>query len=104
MNAYSGILLVLVCAFWGPACSRSSGRPVRLVIPDELTGLIKIVPDKKAPPINLKGGEWVYRVPTNGILRVRKDSGHEDWHLLRANFASGAEIPTILARDSREVT
>jgi hypothetical protein len=83
-----GTVLVLLIS-----CSQPRGPSVRIIVPDGFKGLIKIVEDRAGVEVDLESGEYVYRIPTNGVLKVKEASGFADWHYREANYASGKPLP-----------
>ncbi len=86
-----------------PSCMDQTGPPVRFVVPDGFRGRIEILEAKDAEEVGLDRGEYLYRVPEGGILRVRKVVGFGSWHKTYAFFSSGREIPVRFTSDPERV-
>ncbi len=84
-------------------CAPTEGPPVRFVVPDGYLGPFEILQEKGAGEVILEHGEFVYRVPTNGMLKVAQVVGFTEWHKADAFFASGTPIPVKLTSEREQV-
>jgi len=80
-----------------------TGLPVRFVVPDGFRGRIEIIEAKDAEEVGLDRGEYLYRIPEGGILRVRKAVGFGHWHKTYAFFSSGRELSVGFTTDPEGV-
>ena len=87
-------LLVVVCGSQS-GCYEKAGLPIHVIVPDGFRGLVRIVEDKAGMEVPIEGGEFVYRIPTNGVLIVNQADGFGEWHQDRASYASGAAVQML---------
>jgi hypothetical protein len=80
----------------------STGLPVRFIVPDGFRGYIQLVETKDGPEIEPKEGDYIYRIPKGGVLKVKKIAGINRWHKDYANFFSGQQIPVRLTTNPEE--
>ncbi len=66
------LVLVTGVALWLSMSARNSTRPaLRFLIPDGYTGWVRIEFDVQgAPPLPREGGEYILKIPPDGILRT----------------------------------
>lgn len=59
----------------------NSGEPVRIIIPSGYEGEFSIVKDSvEGQDLTFERGEWVFRIPPEGILRVKDHHPFVVWH------------------------
>lgn len=85
------------------SCTARRGPTVHLIVPDGFTGLIQILEDPSGEAASLEEGEYVYRIPIDGILKVRIILGFERWHYTVATFASGKRLPVYPENQPQDV-
>jgi len=95
------LLLILQVCVALTGCVEKSGSPVRIVVPGEFRGLVRIVEDKSGVEVPFENGELIFRIPTNGVLTVKETVGFGEWHQEQANFSNGEPLP-ILPRTAPE--
>ena len=98
-----GCVFLAGILFGFSSCTARRGPTVRLIIPDGLTGLIQIVRDPSGAMVGLENGEYVYRIPRGGVLKVKDTLGFERWHYTKANFVSGQHLPLYPANQPQDV-
>jgi len=71
----------------------SSGSPVKLIVPNDFVGEIKILEDEKLgrPPLK-EDGYWVYRINDDGTLITTSGKPFRRWHQERLEFRDGRII------------
>ncbi len=72
-------------------CS-GTGPPVLYILPDNFRGQIKLVVDAEAPEVPLLDGNYVVRVPREGLVKVKSTDFLFQWHEVRARFKSGKAL------------
>lgn len=92
----AGALAVLLAL---PGCADRAGLPVRFIVPDGFRGRIQLSEAKEGQEIGVDHGDYLYRIPQGGILKVRKIAGLEHWHKTYAYFLSGQELPVRFTTD-----
>jgi hypothetical protein len=80
------------------SCSERRGPSVQIIVPEGFKGLIKIEKDQAGQEIELKDGQYVYRIPTNGVLKVKLARGFAEWHYTVACHTNGRELPVYPER------
>lgn len=88
-------LLIAIVYCWQSGCYEKRGRPIRVVIPNGLRGLVRIVEDRSGGDVPIENGEFVYAIPTNGVLLVKNATGFGEWHLDRAVYKSGEPLQML---------
>ena len=75
------------------AYASSSGSPVKLIVPNDFVGEIKILEDVKLgkPPLK-EDGYWVYRINDDGTLITTSSKPFRRWHQERVEFRDGRII------------
>jgi hypothetical protein len=66
---------------------------VLFIIPDGYRGPVDITEHKGGNEVPFEDGRYVYRVPTNGVLKVTVAEGFRRWHQSSAIYESGGAIP-----------
>src|SRR5436190_23405931 len=92
-------ILSLVTSLVLVSCVEKSGPAVRIIVPIEFRGLIRIVEEKAGGTVPIESEEFVYRIPTNGVLSVKEAVGFAQWHQQYADFSSGLPL-MILSTDA----
>ena len=71
VGAFSLALLMSLALWLGWSGQHSSLRSSRFLIPEGYTGWIRVEFEVQgAPPLSTEGGEYVVRIPADGILRT----------------------------------
>jgi hypothetical protein len=88
-----GVALCVLAAI-GPflvtAYMNRSGHPIRIVLPDGYQGHVSIIRNPVlGQDVPFENGRWVFRIPANGILRMKDDSAFFQWHTLEMFEVSG---------------
>jgi hypothetical protein len=67
-----GLILLFGAGVWlGLGAHRDTGRASRFLIADGYTGWVRIEFEVSgAPPLPMEGGEYILRIPANGLLRT----------------------------------
>jgi hypothetical protein len=91
---FAAALLLAVAAIGGPIglCfyASSSGKPIRIIVPQEFVGEVKIVLDAQQGDDVTPEGDWyVYRVPPGGTLRVKSLAPFFWWHSEEVVYPDG---------------
>jgi hypothetical protein len=97
--AYVLLIAVLLCL----SCTQKRGASVHIVVPDGFKGLVKIVKDQTGMEIELEHGEYIYRIPTNGMLKVKEPRGLSQWHYTEASYSSGKPLPVRPENSSGDI-
>jgi hypothetical protein len=85
--------LFIVAVLYGLYRMRSTGDlTVCFVVPDGYQGIFRLVIDPHAEQPTQEGGVWVYRIPEDGVLRVKKHWPLSDWHRPTAVYRSGKPL------------
>jgi hypothetical protein len=91
LNKLRSLPVVLLCVVLS-GCIGKTGPPVQIIVPKNLSGLIRIVEDKSGMIVPFEKGEFVYRIPTNGVLVVVEAEGFAEFHKERASFSDGVPL------------
>ncbi len=94
--------ICLIFCFLLVSCAERSGPAVRFVVPDGFRGPVQILETGGGRSIVLEGSEYVYRIPSNGILQVAKAVGFAEWHAEHASFSSGEPLRVGQTSDPEE--
>jgi hypothetical protein len=93
LKCITSLGLLIAAWFLLTACRQERGPTVRIIVPDGFKGPIKIAETRRGTDINVEKGEYVYRIPTNGVLTVRNAAGFAQPHYEEAYWASGTSLP-----------
>jgi hypothetical protein len=93
---------VIVACLTLMGCERQKAPTVTFIIPDEFHGPFKVMEQKTNGAICLENGQYVYRIPTDGVVYVNRALGFREWHLAQAYFSNGKRIP-VRFPDDRDV-
>ena len=74
------------------AYASGTGRPIKLVIPNDYTGEIVIALHGQGTPPEFDGVSWVYRIGDDGRLMTLNDCPFSRWHQMKAEFRDGRVI------------
>jgi hypothetical protein len=94
-------LLILVAFAFLIACAFVNKRSrevtsVRLIVPDNFTGIIKLRFGSAAGvQVHRRGGEMKFVIPPDGKLDVAGRNVQFDWHRLNASYLNGTPIVEI---------
>jgi hypothetical protein len=89
----SGRQFVIALSLALVGCAEPSGPPVRFEVPSGFRGAVQIVEARGGENVLRANGEYVYHIPTNGVLHVARALGLRAWHVERAFFSSGQQLP-----------
>lgn len=71
----------------------SSGRPIKIVLPDAYAGPFSIVKDRRrGAELASENGVWVFEIPADGVLVVKDDAPFYQWHAQWVVDRSGRDI------------
>ncbi len=79
-------------------CHEKEAPPIKILLTAQFRGPVHIIEAKDGSQIALEKGEYVYRIPSDGTLRVKKALGFPDWHKIFA-FRSGVQLPVRMTTD-----
>lgn len=89
------IRLVDLAARYAGSLSAPVGRPIKIILPVGYEGEVVIVKDRaNGQPLVIERGEWVFRIPPEGVLVVNDDQPFCVWHKETHVFSDGQ--PAVL--------
>jgi len=82
--------LVDLAARYAGSLTAPVGRPIKIVLPVGYEGEFSIVEDPlNGQPLVMERGEWVFRIPPEGVLAVKDLQPFRVWHKETHVFSDG---------------
>ena len=90
--AFAALAICLTLFWWYR--TRSSGElSVQFIVPDDYRGIFRLTIDPATEDMPAQdNGVWIYRIPSSGMLPVKRRFPLSDWHRTSAVYASGAPL------------
>jgi hypothetical protein len=63
------------------------------ILPNHFKGEFHVVKDSiRGEDLVERNGEWVFEIPTSGVLKVKNDQPFYLWHAVRFRYADGQAV------------